>query len=768
MATHTAPAPWPAPPPARQLWQVPAFFLGLAALATLLLLRPLWHSPERVANHRLTQARRQLQRADGADRAAALAQAHLDQVGPNGDRAGEAYFLLGSAQARTARTAPLESTAAAWRSARVSLEQAERLGVPADDENALHYRLGVCGFYTGADPRRIVRLLAGSVTTARDKVEGYRLLTLAYLRLPAPDLEAALKANEALRQLPLVGEDVLGPARVQGGELLLRLRRPVEARAVLQKVSAAAPSVLAEARALRARSHQDEGNWAEAAALWQDILADRRRPPTQPGPVLYQLGVCFRRLEQFADAARVWGDCIKRGDPKSATAASLGLAGVLLIQGKPDAVAAYEQAVRDVRRPEEWDGALVDLKQARTAFEVGCQAYRDRGDFERALRLAELYDRLAAPGQGPYLRGQAAEEWARALRERPPPPGADPVKRAAQATDLYRQAGDAYGRSAELTPVRGEQAERLWLAAGCYLRGQDAGHAAPVLQRFLELGERPDFAGEGWFLLGEARRWLGRTAEAEEAYRECVKYPGRFAFRARFQLSEAALGRGQVDRAADILRQNITQLHLQPDDEALEKSLYAYGALVYKGGDHLAARVALEEAVGKFPNSPSARRGRFELAESCRNLAAKVTEALRRQNPALPTREHYLKQQRLWLEKAVEQYAALASPPAGAAADTLTPQEQVHVLFSAAECRFNLGEYDAARKLYDQLAERFKGRAERLNALGGSARCYGTQKKYAKFQERLQDIRVALEGVDAETRHQWEEWLKVAGRQPDP
>ena len=55
------------------------------------------------------------------------------------------------------------------------------------------------------------------------------------------------------------------------------------------------------------------------------------------------------------------------------------------------------------------------------------------------------------------------------------------------AVAWFRKAGDAYLQAAELTRGRGEQAERLWLAAGCYLRGQDAARAAPVLQRFLDM-----------------------------------------------------------------------------------------------------------------------------------------------------------------------------------------------------------------------------------------------------------------------------------------
>lgn len=766
MATIPAPASWTP----RQLWQVPTFLLGLGALAALLVTRPLWHTPAAVARSRLDHARRLLQRADAdSNRVIAQAQAYLDQAGPDADRAGEAHFLIGSALVRIARAASEKAAPTVWQQARESLERAEALGVPEGDQNPLRFRLGLCGFYTGADPQRVAKLLAETVEESDDKVEGYRVLALAYLRQPVPDPGAALKANEALRQLPLLGEEVLGPARLQAGELLLGLRRPGEARRVLRTVStAAAPAILAEARTLLAQTHQAERAWAEAAALWLEILNDKRQPPPQPGLVLYRLGVCYRRIDQLADAAHAWGDCLQRGEKDSAVAAALGLAEVQLVQADAAAVETFARAVRDIRRPEDWKNTLVGLKQARAAFEAGCQVCRQRGDFERSLRLAELYARLAAPGRSALLRGRAAEGWAQSLRDQLATPGTDAAKRAARATELYRRAGEAYALAAE-QGAGGERSERLWLSAGSYLRAQDAARAVPVLRKFLEVGDRGDFAGEAWFLLAEAERRLGHANEAEAAYLACLQYRGRFASRARFQLSQAELRRGRIDKAAEILVQNLHVLRQasESDDEALEKSLFAYGALLYRRRDFAQSQLLLEEAVSKFPQSPSAVRGRFELAESCRLLAAAEADFANRGGTLnKDTREHHLQQQRRFLRKAVEQYTALTPYTDGRAGSPLTPQEQAHVLFNTAECHFNLGEYATALAQYDQLAERFKDRLERLTALAGSARCYGVRKDYVKLQERLQDVRVALERADPQTRRQWEEWLKLAAKQP--
>ncbi len=785
---NTAPAAWPSPAtplPVRQLWQVPAFLLGLAALAGFLVARPLWLDPLARARAQLVEARRLLDRPGAADRAAGLAQAYLEKAG-DGGLAGEAHFLLGSARARSARDAGGDAPAL-WREALGHLERAERLGVPPGDDALLRFRLGLCGSHTGMDPRRVAELLAGSVQESDDKVEGFRLLGQAYLRLPAPDLEAALRANEELRQLPLLGEEVLGPARVEGGELLLRLRRPGEARKVLEKVAPSAPaSVLARSRVLRARSHQDEGNWAEAAALWKETLADRLRPPADPGEVRYQLGLCYRRLEQLADAARAWGEGSRTGKGEPAAAAALGLAEVMLAEGNPvGAVEAFERAARDVHRPEDWKNGLVDLAQARALFERGCEQLRKNGDFEPAVALAKLYERLAPPGQAALLLGRASEAWAQALQEQAPRAGSAPAARdlVGRAASLFRQAGEAYARSAESAAGLRERAQRLWLAAGGYLRGQDAARAAPVLRRFLELRQGRELTGEAWYLLAESYRRLGSERDAEAAYRECVKYPGRFAYRARFQLSQAELKRGQIDQAVEILEQNIQQLRLDDDAEAMEKSVFALGGLLFRvRRSYQAARPLLEEAVSKFPDSPAALRGRYELAECYRNLAdqQQLNEAMTRSlNPE--AREHYKKRHQEWLMAAAGHYAELgralsSSGPGG----PLAAQEQVEVYFNEAECRFKAGQFAEALALYEGLTERFKDRVERLRALAGLARCHAVlelmarheqraeqaQEQSARFRDRVAEIRVALKAVDADTRQAWERWLSSISKQP--
>src|SRR5262249_5726943 len=139
-------------------------------------------------------------------------------------------------------------------------------------------------------------------------------------------------------------------------------------------------------------------------------------------------------------------------------------------------------------------------------------------------RVAELYERLAPPDEAALVLGQAAEGWAQSLRQRAAASRERERPEDARATALFRRAGGAYARAADLAKTPREQSERLWASAGAYLRAQDGEHALPVLRRFLYLNQHPDFTGEAWYLLAEVHRWLKNTPAAEAAYNECAKY----------------------------------------------------------------------------------------------------------------------------------------------------------------------------------------------------------------------------------------------------
>jgi tetratricopeptide (TPR) repeat protein len=787
MATITARGPgedYPATASLRQLWQAPAFVVGVAALLAVCLTRtPGKAGPARKLEAALTAARDELDRPDGdAERAAGHARLALEVIDAFPDRAAEAHFLLGSAHLRLGERAAPELAEEHWRLAQDHLEQAERLGVAAEDRGRLIYRLGKVGYLRKDSPERVAVRLAAGADQADDRAEAYTLLTRAYLAQDPPNLKGALEANLKLRQeVPQVDESVLGPAKLLGGELLLRMGRPQEARKVLEKVGELAPpEVLMRARMLRAQTYQDQGRWKEACELWKALLEDRRAPPPEPGKVRYYLGVCHRELEEPRDAAAVWEECVS-GNGEEGPAAALALAELYLradvhdAKGPERSFEMMSRAVARVNTAAEWTNTLVDLPRARDAFEHMAVAYRQAGRFDVAVKLAGVYDKVAAPGRAPALRAQTCTEWAAARLEQAHA-AADAVARQTEenaARDLYREAGAAHAEAVEKAAAPAEQAEYLWQAGVSYFQGEDYAQAAGLFTRFLERNPKSERQSEGWYLLAQSARHLNNRATAEKAYLECIAFPGRFAYRARYHLALARIEEGKTDKAEEYLTENLQAFRrghdAELDPEAYEKSLFTLGALLYKRGNYRGVVQNLEVALGRFPANPEATRARFQLADSYRQLANQSHQSyLIRENMSPDAKDHYSQLHQDYLKKAAEQFQDLEEfLQTPEARGHLTPEEQVTVPFIYADCLYNLGRYDEALAMFNRLAGRFRGQPAAVFALEGAARVYAARRDFSNMRQRLEDIRKALPGLDEKDRQTWEKWLSDCAKPVD-
>jgi len=104
--------------------------------------------------------------------------------------------------------------------------------------------------------------------------------------------------------------------------------------------------------------------------------------------------------------------------------------------------------------------------------------------------------------------------------------------------------------------------------------------------------------GEGWFRLGEAYRCGGNQKAAVPAYRKCMEYDTRFAYRARHQLAMNALVGGDLDEAEAALVYNLKMLRWESDPEALSQSLFALGSLLYQRRDYRRVVRYLEDENG--------------------------------------------------------------------------------------------------------------------------------------------------------------------------
>jgi TolA-binding protein len=773
----TTPVEKTAPKPSGGLWQAPVFVLGAGALVAICLTRPLLapHESTTPVRRELEQARRLLDNPAGDSvRAGQLAEKIIDEKAKYPDATGEANLLLGTSLMRQAAKAEGAQASELWTQARQRLESAENEKISDRDRGRLQYRLAIVGYHTQQKPEEVIGRLKTTIDQADDPVEGYTVLTQAYLHLDKPDLEAALEANLKLRNLTQASEEVLAPARLLGGELELQLRRPELARRVLEKVGAGAtPEIKAKALRLRARSFQDENHWAEAAALWQKARTDGQ----QPGEALYNLGVCAERQDQKDEAARFWEECVQNGGDETRNAA-LALAALRLKGPKPESALEMLALVGDKTTPAA-DGANSTSDQAAvlTLFQDAGKTYLEKQDFDLALRLAEPFKRVGGPGEAEELRAKASAAWAQMRRDEAQHAEKPEAKLSAQeaANELFRQAATAYGLAAEQTQKPADKAEFLWLSAHCSWDGRDFEQAAAKFETVLHLEVADDQQkesryiqrqGEGWFLLGEARRRLKDVDGAGKAYMKCIRYPTSYAYRARYYLALAAVAEGQLDGAQEMLEQNLNLLRDDPDLEAQEMSLYALGDLLYRRGNCRLVVQRLGAAVKHFPANAEATRAHYQLADSYRQLADQHHLDAQLDGGGAKgeaTRQHALDEHLVYLTNAKDEFQELAKlmdRPEGQG--LLKMEEQVQVPFYYADCLYYLGEYTNALQAYQTLAGRYAGRLESLNAMGGMVRCYAGLREMEKMQQTMADMEGLLPKMPAAARKKWSEWLTLA------
>src|SRR5262249_14144420 len=157
------------------------------------------------------------------------------------------------------------------------------------------------------------------------------------------------------------------------------------------------------ARYLLASSYQQDGAWAEAAAIWQRILAEQREAPEERGRILYWLGLCYRNLRKTVDAASAWEQAVPLGGDEG-RAAALRLAEVRIETGKQaSGLELYERVLAPIAKPEEYRNSLVDLAQVQNLLKSSCGHCLAGGNFEVAEKLARFHAQLTPGGPAQLL-----------------------------------------------------------------------------------------------------------------------------------------------------------------------------------------------------------------------------------------------------------------------------------------------------------------------------------------------------------------------------
>ncbi len=769
-----------------QLWQVPVFVVGLAALFVVAATAPSRPDPaDRQFQDDLERLRLSVESRQGdAASMRALADDLCSRAAKYPQHLGAAHYLSGLACLWHADDQPREQAAQLRGQAIGHLEKALTLELSEDDQAPLRFRLGMLLFEDNKDIRRAIELLSVSVEKQKADVrrQGYGWLVQAHLRLTPPDLEGALAASQKHIEL-LEDDESLARAWLQQADLHARRENRTEAVRTLDRVGAKAPKALRiEARLVQSKLCEEEGLWAKCASLWEELLQEAGDVPGGMGRVLFALASCQARMDppHWDKAVQTWTATLAQGGP-AAQAAALRLAELRLTGPAADADAAlahFEQALTHVKIAQDYRNPYLDLRQAGAIFDRGFRVFRENNDLEKAQQLATLFQRLAPPGLADERLAQVAEGMAKDLAAKA---GDDPIQHA-KVKAQYRKAGLAYEQAAQLLPDE-LRSEAFWRGAQCYRVAKDDARTAVVLERFKQTKCPDTLLAEGMLQLAEAYRNLGDMKKARGAYVACIAFPDTpFAYRARYELAVDMIQKKELEDAEETLKQNLKITGTTNDREAHEKSLYLLADLHLEQRNYDRARVYLEECVRQYPNNAHALIKRDQLAECYRYLARQAEEKLK----ANPTEAHYQRTMQTWREKAAVTYRTLQDElERRASAQPPSPPELIlsrRTALALADVRYELNDYAEAVRLYQKVQDRHRQTIESLEAFKGMYRCLNpllkaespdaswamgiarASVKIAQAEVRAMDPRSSVFGPAPEmwTHAQWTDFLHRA------
>jgi TolA-binding protein len=578
---------------------------------------------------------------------------------PRPEMFGGALYVLGAlkvAEAQEARSEDRQEST--YVVAARYLQRARELGVPALREKHAKFLLGKSLILSGQSREGILLLEQLLEDGGSTDPEIHPLLVVAYLNSPHPDLAAALHHSERT----LVEVDLTEQARA--AELIRRATIQVdmgkvdEAQQTLALVAGDPEGsqtllegriALARATQLAAASPERSELLDRALRLFQKVESDDKLGGELTRRAMYWMGRClvaqenpFQAREQFDRLSKLYPDT------PEGIAAQLEEAHLERDADRVDrAIAGYRAVLESIGDPEDYVNRLLPLPALRKEVRRAYEQFLDEERFEQAQSLADHLNPVFSPIQCTQLRANTQEVWGESLlrSEEGGSPRGTPLG-LRQARYHLRAAGRAYEDLARLRYASRHFPTDLWKASENYFRGQSYSEAARTLEEYMRHEPRR-LNGLALLRLGQCRLAANQPRLAADAFLECIEaYPrDAVVFQARLECARAFKHQNRLSDAEALLQTNLTGDTLTPSSYEWRDSLFELGDLLYQSGRYEEAIAALEEAVGRYPESERAILAKYTVAranhaaseEPAANLLVAKTENERQKNRALMT-----------------------------------------------------------------------------------------------------------------------------------
>ncbi|MCG3137961.1 MAG: hypothetical protein HJJLKODD_01817 [Phycisphaerae bacterium] len=579
--------------------------------------------------------------------------------------------------------------------------------------------------------------------------------------------------------------DILRWALEQQIELLVNDNRLSEAEALLQaQMPKLAGSIYEDAvQYLHARLMYHSGRMDEAELVLRDLSSrlfegDELQAPT--GWLLGQIllkgpggGRPLTAITFFENVLRA------NSEGEYVTACRLGMAEALTdLQRYDEAKLYYQQTLQDLEEQPTY--RIVSRDRVRESLTLRSRLVQELGFAEVSLDYFQLAADLVSASEEArrvfYLQTLGEMKSALAGRYRQEELGTlavNPLRAAdlrQRSRKLYLSAAGDFQELSDLSIFDELQsAEALWEAANRYDLAGRRSETIRLLESFLE--ERPDNSRipQVLYQLGQAYQADGQMAKAVELYQRCIREYERTEAAARSIIPLAncymRMGPEKSKDAEDVLlyvlEEDPSRKGLYTPKSAIYRdALFSISELYSREGRYEETIERLDEALQRYADDPRTRRATFLLADAYRHSGLDLRDSTATPGSGL-RREEVRDKLRDRLSKAEVLFGRVISAAGPATGAELGRVDALQLSLSyiyRADCAYELGEYERALNLYQEVARVYPDSPVALSAYVQMISCLEVLGRQAEVGPKLRQALFLVDKIPAEAFE--EQWVR--------
>lgn len=525
------------------------------------------------------------------------------------------------------------------------LTEARVYGLPGIRELQGSYYLGKCLIESGQfdEGIRVLDEIAqdSSVADRPLRNEALTLLTDTCLLMPSARVTDGLHYNDILLGTKNLSDEARGKAFLQRAECLARLERFPEAKQALSSVpvipALATETALTQGRILLDEFEAGLRKTRPTEQLQNEIIKTaidsllkgtphNELKDAMAAEPMYEIGrgLALQGKDKSKEALEQFQHTRQRyADTEAGLAAQLGEANLLREAGNfEEALPAYRHVLESYAAIPIYRSRVLPVDRMRAQFVVAVRDYLQNKRYTEALSMLDNFAPLFSREQQLELRGTVLESWGADLLSQATDASNGENGNQTQGMERLRAAGVAFEQLAALRFASREYTTDLWRAAENFFQGHCYSRAVAALTTFLDY--EPEVRNAQALLrLGQAQLALGKIPESISAFEECLEFHPLDAatYQARLDCAKAYWRSGKIDRAEELLRENIAGSSLKPASPEWKDSKFELGMLLHQKEKFEDAINELEDAIERYPDDPQRLTAQYVIGECYRRWA---------------------------------------------------------------------------------------------------------------------------------------------------